>query len=84
MSTSSYFSPRSPAMRVVRDGSASTWMVFAVTFECPSSASVVCTFGALGRGLRSFFLHRLAERSRPLECVVFQQLPARLCGHPAR
>jgi hypothetical protein len=40
---SSYFSPRFPAMRVVWDGSALTWMVFAG----PSSASVGCTFGAL-------------------------------------
>jgi hypothetical protein len=39
-------------MRVVRDGSAPTWMVFAVTFECPSSASVGCTFGALAPGAK--------------------------------
>jgi hypothetical protein len=42
-STSSYFSPRSPTMRVVWEGSALTWMVFAG----PPSASVGCTFGAL-------------------------------------
>jgi hypothetical protein len=43
MSASSYFSPRFPAMRVVWEGSAPTWMVFAG----PSSAPDGCTFGTL-------------------------------------
>ena len=40
---SSYFSPRFPVMRVVWEGSAPTWMVFAG----PPSAPVGCTFGTL-------------------------------------
>jgi hypothetical protein len=43
MSVSSYFSPRSPAMRVVSEGSAPTWMVFAG----PPSAPDGCTFSVL-------------------------------------
>jgi hypothetical protein len=42
-SASSYFSPMFPAIRVVWEGSAPTWMVFAG----PPSAPDGCTFGAL-------------------------------------
>jgi hypothetical protein len=84
MSASSYFSSRSPAIRVVWVESAASRMALTGTPSAPDG----CTFGTLGvpwyRRLRDSSLLRLGEQSLPPGRAASLRLQVRRHGHLAR
>ena len=83
MSASSYFSPRLPAMRVVWEGSAPTWMVF----TSPPSTPDGCTFGTLAGALvpevEGSFPRHPGEQLLPPGRAASPQPQAQWRGRPA-
>jgi hypothetical protein len=80
-SASSYFSPRLPAMRVVWEESAPTWMVFTGSPSVPDGCTLV---GALVPEVEGSLPRRPGEQL-PSQGREASQLPSpQRRGHPAR
>jgi hypothetical protein len=83
MSASSYFSSRSPAMRVVWEEPALSWMALMGTSSALDGRTFDTLVGALVPEVEGF-LCRLGEKLLPLGRAAFPQPQAQRRGRPAR